>query len=147
MLSSKFNEFYILNKLALAGLITACKIIGFQFLAVVVASLAVLLIQNQNSALSLFIGGCCGILPNIVLAMFLFSSAGATQLKTTMSRFYRGCSIKLILTSIVLAVILKSQLFLVGFVFSGFALALVAHVLAPNSFHLTLLGNNNGSKW
>ncbi|GEM_PF-2618495 len=124
-----------MNKLALAGLITACKIIGFQFFIVAIVSLLVLVIQNRDAALSLFVGGCCGILPNIVLAMFLFSSAGATQLKTTMSRFYRGCSIKLILTSIVLAIILKSQLFLVGFVFFGFALALVAHVLAPNSFH------------
>ncbi|EWH09285.1 ATP synthase I chain [Catenovulum agarivorans DS-2] len=124
-----------MNKLILAGVVTASKIIGFQFLMVALVSLLVLGMQNQNAALSSFVGGSCGILPNIVLAMFLFSSAGATQLKTTMSRFYRGCSIKLILTSIVLAIILKSQLFLVGFVFFGFAIALVAHVLAPIFIH------------
>nr|WP_272942538.1 ATP synthase subunit I [Catenovulum agarivorans] len=135
MLASNVKSYIILNKLALAGLVTASKIIGFQFFLVACVSLLILIIQNQNAALSSFVGGSCGILPNIVLAMFLFSSAGASQLKTTMSRFYRGCSIKLILTSIVLAVILKSQLFLVGFVFFGFALALVAHVLAPIFFH------------
>ncbi|WAJ70226.1 ATP synthase subunit I [Catenovulum adriaticum] len=124
-----------MNKLALAGFTTACKIIGFQLLVTSLVGLAVLLLQNRVAAVSLLLGGFCAILPNFILACFLFSAAGATQLKTIMSRFYRGTSIKLIMTSIVLAIILKSQLFLVGFVFVGFAIALVAHVLAPNSFH------------
>ncbi|MCU4676231.1 ATP synthase subunit I [Catenovulum sp. 2E275] len=124
-----------MNKLALAGFLTACKIIGFQFLVVALISLVILFIQNKDAAVSTLVGGCCGVLPNFILAGFLFSTAGATQLKTTMRRFYRGSTLKLVITSLVLAIILKSQLFLVGFVFFGFAVALVAHVLAPNSFH------------
>ena len=131
----QIKEFYILNKLALAGFLTACKIIGFQFFITALVSLTVLFIQNQQAAVSTLVGGSCAILPNFILASFLFSSAGATQLQTTMRRFYRGSTLKLVITSLVLAIILKSQLFLVGFVFFGFAIALVAHVIAPNSFH------------
>ncbi|KMT65987.1 ATP synthase subunit I [Catenovulum maritimum] len=123
-----------MNKLALNGFLTACKIITFQFFAVLVLSGLVLVVTDFLSAQSLFVGGVIAILPNFILAVFLFSSSGATQLKQTMSRFYRGVSVKLVLTSIVLAIALKSQAFDVAFLFSGFAVGLVAHIFSPNSF-------------
>lgn len=124
-----------MNKLAIKGFSTALKIISFQILFSLLVVLICSLVWHKHGAYSLMMGSVCAILPNFILACFLFSSAGATQLKTTMNRFYRGATVKLVLTSVVLAIILKSQMFLPAFVFSGFAIALVAHVLAPNSFH------------
>ncbi|WP_017444082.1 ATP synthase subunit I [Gayadomonas joobiniege] len=124
-----------MNKLALKGFSTAIKIISFQALLSLLFVIICGLVWNKQVAVSLLVGSGCAILPNFILACFLFSSAGATQLKTTMNRFYRGATVKLVLTSVILAIILKSQMFLPAFVFSGFLIALIAHVLAPNSFH------------
>lgn len=124
-----------MNKLALFGLATACKIIFFQFAVMLVISLIILLVLPFSSAISFFVGGLIAIMSNTILAMFLFSYSGATQLRQIMSRFYRGVSVKMVLTSVLLATALKSQQFEVGFLFAGFTIALVAHLLSPNSFN------------
>lgn len=121
-----------MNRLALNGLKKAFKLIAIQTSFVVVVAIIGLMIKDVDSFTSILVGGTAVILPNCIFAMLLFSTAGASQLKTTMERFFRGAALKFVLSSILLAVALKSG-FLIPFVFIGFTVAILSHILTPVS--------------
>lgn len=121
-----------MNKLALKGLKVGFKLITIQISVVCIAAFIGLVFKNVESMQSILVGGFSVILPNSLFAILLFSTAGASQLNITMRRFFRGAALKLVLSSILFALAMKSG-FLIPFLFIGFVVAILAHVFTPVS--------------
>jgi ATP synthase protein I len=120
------------NKLALKGLKLGFKVVGIQCVVVIIIALLGALIKDVESMLSIMVGGSAAIIPNVIFVLFVFSTAGASQMQTTMARFFRGATLKLVLSSVLLALAMKSG-FLILFLFVGFIAAIFAHIFTPVS--------------
>lgn len=112
----------------------AFKVILVQVCAVAMASLIAVIFKDVGTALAVLVGGMAVVVPNAIFATFVFSTSGASRAQQTVSRFYRGASIKLILSGAAIAFALKSGL-AVAFIFTGFIVAVMSHIFAPVSNH------------
>ncbi len=121
-----------MNKLAAKGLKTAFKIVAIQSLVVVIAALLGWIFLDVKSTESLLLGGLAAVVPNAIFVLFTFSRAGASQLQTIMRRFYRGATLKLILSGVFLALAMKAGM-IIPWLFIGFIIAIFAHIFAPVS--------------
>ncbi|NTS76242.1 ATP synthase subunit I [Catenovulum sp. SM1970] len=122
-----------MNKLAMKGLKTALKIVTMQLAITVFVALLGWIFKDIKTFQSLLVGGLAAVVPNALLAFFLFSTSGASKVQTVVKRFYRGTTIKLFLSSSFLAIAMKSEVFLIPWLFVGFVIALMAHILTPVS--------------
>jgi ATP synthase protein I len=60
-----------------------------------------------SHALSALAGGCIGIIPNFVFALYAFKFAGASASKQVMDSFFKGAKVKMLLTALFFALSFK----------------------------------------
>lgn len=76
--------------------------------ALVMGSVLVAGLISASHGLSFLLGGLALLIPNAVFALYAFRFGGASNAKRIMHSFYIGEGMKLVLTMVVLAVILKT---------------------------------------
>ena len=82
-----------------------------------------------SHAQSAFAGGCIGIIPNFVFALYAFKFAGASAAKQVMDSFFKGAKIKMVLTALLFALSFKFlSLSLVPF-FSTYIIAVASPIV------------------
>ncbi|REL29057.1 F0F1 ATP synthase assembly protein I [Thalassotalea euphylliae] len=84
-----------------------------------------------SHALSALAGGCIGIIPNFVFALYAFRYAGASANRKVMDAFFRGAKIKLGLTAILFALAFKFLVIIPVPFFGAFCLAVFSSLLTP----------------
>lgn len=82
-----------------------------------------------SHAYSALLGGCIGIVPNFVFALYAFKHAGASASEQVMNAFFKGVKVKMALTVLFFALCFKFlTLSLVPF-FTTYVLAVVSPIV------------------
>ncbi|NMP30796.1 F0F1 ATP synthase assembly protein I [Thalassotalea sp. M1531] len=96
---------------------------------VLVSTVTIFLSWGLSHAQSALAGGCIGVIPNFVFALYAFRFAGASASKQVMDSFFKGAKIKMVLTALLFALSFKFlSISLVPF-FSTYILAVVSPIL------------------
>jgi ATP synthase protein I len=103
----------------------AYQIVYWQFLGVLILSLAAWPIASIHSAVSVFAGGLAYCLPNLFFVWRVFRYAGAHQMNQFMAAFFFGEMIKLFLSGILFLLVVKLLPVSLLSVLVGFAGAIV----------------------
>lgn len=85
----------------------AYLIVLWQLAGVIILALLVLVIGGVKNGLSVFTGGMCYGLPNLIFVWRVFRFAGARQMIQFMTAFFFGEMMKLILSAILFLIIVK----------------------------------------
>ncbi len=86
----------------------AYRIVFWQLVSVVVIACIALLIKGQQTGLAVLLGGLAYGLPNLFFVFRVFRYAGAHQMTKFVAAFFLGEALKLILSSILFLVIVKT---------------------------------------
>lgn len=101
---------------------TVAKILSYQVLVTMVVSLA-FAVGGWHKSFSSLLGGLAAIVPNLYFALRVTSSEGQEARKVLRS-FYTGESIKLLLTAVIFALILRIPNIQILPIFAGYVSAL-----------------------
>lgn len=113
---------------------SAYKLAVCQLAVAGVIALAFFLAADAVAAKSAFKGGLVAVIPNFVFAFFAFRYSAAENANLVLASFFRGQSLKLILTAVLFGVVLTQQQLVAEMFLTGFLLTLLAQWLAPVFF-------------
>ena len=85
----------------------AFKFLAFQFLLGLLISVLVGIIWEVQTGQSFFIGVMLDVLPSFVFTIYAFRFSGAQQLKILTASFYRGETVKIMLTGAMFIAVIK----------------------------------------
>ena len=104
----------------------AYRLVVWQLAGVIILSFLALLFSGIKSGYSVFAGGLCYGLPNLVFAWAVFKFAGAKQMTQFMVAFFFGELMKLVLSAILFISVVNSLPVSLLSVFVGFIGAIVS---------------------
>ncbi len=82
-----------------------------------------------SHALSAFTGGCIGIIPNFVFALYAFRYAGASASRQVMDSFFKGAKVKMVLTALLFALSFKFLDLSLAPFFSTYIIAVMSPII------------------
>ena len=98
----------------------AFKFIAFQFLLGLLLSVLIGIIWEVQTGQSFFIGVMLDVLPSFVFTIYAFRFSGARQLKMMAASFYRGETVKIMLTGAMFIAVIKFVPVVLPALFVGF---------------------------
>ncbi|HSG52962.1 MAG TPA: ATP synthase subunit I [Rheinheimera sp.] len=113
---------------------SAYKLALCQLAVAGVIALAFFLAADAAAAKSAFKGGLVAVIPNFIFAFFAFRFSALDNANLVLASFMRGQSLKLILTTVLLALVFSQQQLVPGVFLTGFLLTLLAQWMAPFFF-------------
>jgi len=112
----------------------AGRIVGTQFIVVLIAALVTILISNTQSALGILSGGLTAVIPNALFALIAFKHAGARANQKVVQSFFLGEGVKLLLTALLLVLALLITNLYPVWLLVGFIIAVTMQWIAPVLF-------------
>lgn len=103
------------------------KLFGLQFLFIFTLSLLAAWIYSFNMGLSFLLGGSINLIPSYIFAKIVFKQSGARALKKTLSAFYIGEALKLLLTAVLFILVFQWQELHALSMFLGFVTAQIIY--------------------
>jgi ATP synthase protein I len=101
------------------------RCILFPAIAVVLISLILLIFKRHEASYSVFLGGIVWVIPNGLIANWLFSNVSARAVRQIVFKFYIAEAIKLVLTAVLFIAIIKILPLSIGYFLLGFFVAQV----------------------
>jgi ATP synthase protein I len=108
----------------------AQRLLVIQTLLAIIASLAFMVIDFK-AGYSAFIGGMICVMPNLVFVIYAYRFGGARAAKKIASSFYRGETLKIMLTALMFAVTFIFIPIAIGPLMTTYALCLLVFWFAP----------------
>ncbi|WP_448554261.1 ATP synthase subunit I [Thalassotalea montiporae] len=96
-----------MNQLVKPGRNLARQQLIFASTLTLVSTVLIYFSWGLSHAQSALVGGCIGIIPNFVFALYAFKFAGASAAKQVMDSFFKGAKIKMVLTALLFALSFK----------------------------------------
>ncbi|WP_448212327.1 ATP synthase subunit I [Colwellia sp. MEBiC06753] len=90
-----------------------------------------------SHALSALAGGCIGIIPNFVFALYAFKYAGASASKLVMDSFFKGAKLKMVLTAFLFALSFKFFSLPLAPLFSTYLIAVLTPIIYAATYKFT----------
>lgn len=118
-----------MNQLVKPGRKLARQQLIFTSTLTLVSTLVIYLNWGLGDAQSAFVGGCIGITPNFVFALYAFKFAGASAAKQVMDSFFKGAKIKMVLTALLFALSFKFLEVSLAPFFSTYVIAVVSPIV------------------
>ncbi|WP_026317716.1 ATP synthase subunit I [Algicola sagamiensis] len=118
----------------------ALKVVFCQSLVTVFVTVITTFGWGMPSGLSALWGGVCATFPHFVFVLFAFRYSGARSSKLVAQSFFRGQTLKLLLTAVLFTMAFKMQDAIPEPLFLSFIAALVTQWSAPVFFQLQKLG-------
>jgi len=118
------------SNLTQPGRKVANQILVIQCILAIVSSLVFLLIDIKSSY-SAFLGGVICFVPNTVFVTYAYRFGGARAAKQIASSFYKGETLKIVLTALLFAVIFIFIPVSIGALMSTYVICLMAYWTVP----------------
>ena len=96
-----------MNQLVKPGRKLSQRQLIFASLVTLVSTLIIFLSWGLSHAQSALVGGCIGIIPNFVFALYAFKYAGASASKQVFNSFTKGAKVKMLLTALLFGLAFK----------------------------------------
>lgn len=96
------------------------------------------MLAGTAAAKSVFLGAICVVIPHAVFTWYLFRFNDPEQLQLILKSMYRGETLKLLITAIMVMAVLKNLMVTPWLFFTGFTLALLVQLAIP-----ILINNDN----
>ncbi len=107
----------------------ALKFLAFQFFIALIASVTVGLIWEVQTGQSFFIGAMLDVLPSFVFTIYAFRFTGAQRLHQVAASFYRGETVKILITGAALVFIMQNIPVVFPALFTGFLMMKISQFL------------------
>ena len=118
-----------MNQLVKPGRKLARQQLIFTSTLTLVSTVMIYFSWGLSHAQSALVGGCIGIIPNFVFALYAFKFAGASAAKQVMDSFFKGAKIKMVLTALLFALSFKFLDLSLAPFFSTYVLAVVSPIV------------------
>ncbi len=111
------------------------KLVMLQASVALMITVITYIFSGSQAALSALVGGMTAVIPNLVFVIYAFRFVGASAAKQVTASFYRGESLKLLLTFVLFTLALKSSDIIPATLFLAFIATLITQWLAPIYFN------------
>jgi ATP synthase protein I len=116
--------------------VNAFKFLAFQFLFALVVSVIVGIIWEVQTGQSFFIGAMLDVLPSFVFTIYAFRYSGAQRLQLVAASFYRGETVKMVITGALFIAVIKTLPVVFGALFVGFLIMKISQFMQSVLFKL-----------
>ena len=107
------------------------RLSAWQLFFTSLASGIVFVLAGSAAAKSVFLGALCVVIPHSVFTWYLFRFNNPKQLQLILKSMYRGETLKLIITAMMVIAVFKNSIVVPWLFFAGFTFALLIQLAIP----------------
>lgn len=122
------------KKLASVNRKKALSFLLYKTLFALAVSLPIAVLWSVSIAQSFMVGVMLDVLPSLVFTLYAFRFSGGQQLKMVAASFYRGETVKIMLTGAMFIAVIKFLPVIFPALFVGFLIAKLAQLMQSNFF-------------